>query len=126
MVGLGAAVGLNPDVKGRVTETWTEAKAVVQETVQSAFDAVAGANVNVGASLDVSAEGKADASTGANVQAGTEGSAALDLNGFLDESASLDGSLSAESQTSAETQGFGLSLKNMINSALGIGLGFGE
>lgn len=130
MVGIGAAAGFNPDVKGKVVETLTEAKAAAREAVHSTFEAIAGTDLSADVSVNASAEGNTNAQTEAdgNVQAKTDGNATLDLSGLFDESVSMDGSLSAETQTdvSAEPGGIGLNLTNAINSALGIGLGFGK
>jgi hypothetical protein len=128
MVGIGAAAGFHPDVKGKVVETLTEVKAEARQTIRSAFEAIAGTTLGVDVAVNASAEGNAGVNTSADVQVTTEGGAVVDVNGVFDESASVDGSLSAESQTgvSAETKGIGFSLRNAINSVLGIGFGLGE
>lgn len=125
MLGVGIAVGSDPEVRGVAAEVWAEAGAATQSAVDATLHVIDDIDLTSAFSLN------ADASTNTQAEANTEvnGDAhgAVDVNGILNE-LNVDGSLSAESQaeTNLETEGAGLTLKGILNTSLGIGTLFGD
>lgn len=108
VLGVSAAVGFSPDVRGEVEGTFREAEAFAHALTRSVFEAAA----NVEANTDVSAEASMGVET--------------DLD--LVPNASVDASVSAESETDAEVESdaASLGLENSLEAILDLGVGIGE
>lgn len=112
MVGLGAVVGFTSDVRGKVKETWHEAKTFVRETAQSAFQTVADVDFNAEASAEASVKSDVNSDVSANVDAAAQ--------------AELDAEVETETEVEAEIENAAIELENEIESALDLDLGPGK
>ena len=100
IVSVSAAVGFNPHAREKLHETWSEAKALVRETTQAAFETVSGVDVKTEASADASVEIDREA----EVSADAEAEAGVDLEADAEIDADLeDAILELESEIESET-----------------------
>ncbi|HEU0292457.1 MAG TPA: hypothetical protein VFR47_06960 [Anaerolineales bacterium] len=110
IVSVSAAVGFNPHAREKLHETWREAKALVRETTQAAFETVSGVEVNTEASTEASVETDVDAEAFADTdtEAGVE----------------LEADAEIETEAEAEFHDAVLELESEIESEPDLNLGF--
>lgn len=110
IVSVSAAVGFNPHAREKLHETWSEAKALVRETTQAAFETVSGLDVKTEASADASVETdiEAEVSADAEAEAGVE----------------LESDAEIEAEAEADLEDAILELESEIESDADLNFGF--
>jgi hypothetical protein len=110
IVSVSAAVGLNPNAREKLHETWNEAKALVRETTQAAFETVSGVEVNKEASVEASVETEMDAEASADTDTAAR--------------AELEAEAEIEAEAEADLEDAILELESEIESDADLNLGF--
>ncbi len=136
LIGLGAAAGFSPHVRGELNQTWHETKAFFRETANATVKTADDVMTQVNTSVSVSAQADGKALTKGNLKADTKASSNLDAqvvtgSTLIDDSLSksaLDASLKADSQTNDKinTQTTDLNVKEKTKSTLDFGLDVGK
>ncbi|HSJ87562.1 MAG TPA: hypothetical protein VK909_10170 [Anaerolineales bacterium] len=134
MVGISAALGLNPHVKSQLHDAWQEAGTYLHQTTSVAFKNASTLKTNVNAGIAVQAVSKSSTSSGEKIDLklnsnmkvkNSNGNSLLgnSLPGF-----SLNNSATTQTQTSAGADTFGadVTLKEKTTSTLKLNLGSGN
>ena len=127
MIGISAAAGFNSNIRGELKETVQEARSLVRETAQAAFetagDLFTETDVTLDTSVAIAAEENADFSS-----TNTQLTGAGNLNLLAAPALSLDSSLATDVHVNAdaETEAAELSLSEKLKSTLGLTFGFGN
>lgn len=134
LVGVGAAVGFRPDVRGEVNKTLREAKGFIAETDEAALETAADVSTRVEADVSVSAEADSSVSAEDELEVEADAQADVDVDAEVDRGrplrnnsspeVSLDGSLEANSEMGVEVEAgeLELELENETESSLGLEL----
>lgn len=127
MIGVSAAAGFNANVRDGLKETVQDARTLVRETAQTAFETVddllARTGVMVDVAVDVSAEGEVNTSADKAELIGAD-----DLNLIASPALNVDGSFAADSNLNADaaTEAGELSLSEELRSTLQLNLDAGN
>ena len=132
MVGISAALGLNPHVKSQLHDAWHEAGTYLQETTNVVFKNASALKTNVNAGIAVQAVSKSSTSSSEkidlkmNSNVKVKNSNGNPLLGNSLPSFSLNNSATTQTSAGADTSGADVTLKEKTTSTLKLILGSGN